>query len=56
MRGDNIPYSVYLERLVIENDALAVRYRGDAGGESASGRCRRPYAFVASVDIENPEP
>ena len=28
MRGDNIPHSVYLDRLAIENDAIPVRHEG----------------------------
>ena len=40
MRGDNTPHSVYLERLAVENDAVAVRHKGDARDASASRQCR----------------
>jgi hypothetical protein len=30
MRGDNIPHSIYLDRLAIENDAIPVQHEGEA--------------------------
>jgi hypothetical protein len=40
MRGDNIPHSIYLNRLAIENDTIAVRHEGDAS--AAWGKLRTP--------------
>ena len=40
MRGDNIPHSIYLNRLAIENDTIAVRHEGDAS--AAWGKIENP--------------